>query len=205
MALDPKFTPAEFFNKALARDFSRDFQLRVLDIGNGFITEADNVFIKSATLPKYKIHNQSTDFMGMKFNIPGSAEFEGSDNWSVNFRCDLGFNIRHKIETWQQQIFTQFEQPLMPGSPNGGGTGEYNVPSMLRTVTMALHDRTGGWYRQYKLFGVYPVSFGDMKYEQNGTGKIMDLSVSLAYQWWELTQQKCPAGFQEPEPADVCP
>jgi len=205
MALEPNFLPRSFYEQALERDFSRDFQLRVIDIGNGFITEEDNVFIKTTSLPKYQIHNQPTNFMGMKFNIPGTAEYAGNEAWTVQFRCDLTFNIRHKIETWQHQIFTQFDQPELEIARGlRPGAGIYNVPSMERTATLALHDRSGKFYRQYSLIGVYPVSIGDMNYDQTGNGAIVDLPVTLAYQWWELDFIDCPEARMEPDVEDNC-
>ena len=195
MALEQIFTPGNFYNHAFGQDFSRDFQLRVLNIGNAnnkYIDESDNVFITTTSLPRYKIHNQQTPFMGMNFNIPGSADFEGNDNWAVTFRCDLPFNIRHAIETWQHQIFTQFMQPNINSSISGGGTGQYGIPDMDQTINLVLHDRTGQNYRHYTLFGCYPISIGEMTYDQRGTGKIQELPVTLAYQWWELTNRDYP-------------
>jgi len=193
--LENTFTPFNFYDHAFAQDFSRDFQLRVLNIGNAagkIITPEDNVFITTASLPKYKIHNQVVPFMGMNFNIPGTADFDGNAAWQVTFRCDLPFNIKHAIETWQHQIFTQFEQPNLPYSPDGGGTGQYNVPESSQTIELILHDRTGEAYRQYSLIGCYPVEVGDVSYNQTGEGKVQELPVTLAYQWWVLSKDNPP-------------
>jgi hypothetical protein len=195
MALEYMFQPKGFYDIAFEKDFSRDFQLRILNIGNRsnmLIQPEDNVFIMTASLPKYKIHNQPTKFMGMNFNLPGSADYEGNDAWTVKFRCDLPFDIRHAVETWQHQVFTQMEQPLLQSAVTGGGTGLYNLPDMGQTVEMILHDRTGNPYRQYKLVGCYPISIGEMTYDQTGNGTVRELEVTLAYQWWELIRDDYP-------------
>ena len=73
-----------FYNQALQKDFSRDFQMRVINIGpGGFIGKEDNVYITTATLPGYAIANQAVPFMGLQFNIPGGGNFPGSDGWNV--------------------------------------------------------------------------------------------------------------------------
>jgi len=184
------FKIQDFYQQAFERDFSRDYQLRVINIG-GVVGPEDNVLLKATVLPGYDITNIPTPFMGMQFNIPGSAKFTGNDAWSVEFRCDLNFDIRGKFEEWQRKIFNAIEDPNISDVP--GSTGAYNIPSVDQTIRLALHDRTGAFYRKYKLVGCYPKTIGPMTYNQaEGIGNIVNLPVVMAYQWWELEEVGMP-------------
>ena len=182
----PGFKIQDFYQQAFERDFSRDYQMRVINIG-GIIGPDDNVLLKATQLPGYEVTNIPTPFMGMQFNIPGSAKFPGNDAWNIEFRCDLNFDVRAKIEEWQRLIFNAIEDPNIAGAP--GSTGAYNIPSVDQTIRLALHDRTGAFYRKYKLVGCYPRTISPMAYNQaEGIGNIVVLPVIMAYQWWELEE-----------------
>lgn len=168
-----------FYTQALAKDFSRDYQMRVINMGpQGFITETDNVYITSSTLPGYAIANQAVPFMGVQFNIPGSANFPGSDAWAVTFRCDSQLNIREKILGWQKAVFDAFP------SSDTNSVGAYNPKGVSDYVTLAVLDRDANTVRGYRLVGCYPTLVGEMQYDTTGSGAIMTLPVTLAYQYW---------------------
>lgn len=177
------FKIVDFYEQALLRDFSRKYQLRVIGIG-GRLGPEDNVFIETASLPGYRINNIETPFMGMRFNIPGSAQFEGSANWTVRFRCDLNFDIRGIFEEWQRQVFNAVPDLNITNIPSS--TGYYHIPDVSQTIRLGLHDRNGTFYRKYMLVGVYPVNIGAQQYDQTDQGTLQTLEVSLAYQYWEL-------------------
>lgn len=167
-----------FYKQAVAKDFTRDFQLRVLHLGNDIITKEDNVYITSATLPGYQINNQTVPFMGLDFNIPGTAKFPGSSGWGVTFRSDAQLNIRQKLINWQAAIFSAF-----PDSANHS-SGAYNPVPESVTSLLQVQDRDGGVARAFELCGIYPVTVGDMSYDQTGGGAVVTFQATLAYQWW---------------------
>lgn len=168
-----------FYTQARNRDFSRDFQLRVVSIGPNVLTKDDNVFITTAVLPGYAITNVATPFMGLQFNIPGSGNFPGSDSWAVTFRSDQQLNIRQKLVNWQQTIFNAFPYTA------GESTGAYGPKYTESVATMTVFDRDGKEARGLRLIGIYPVTLGEMGYDQTGTGQIVTLQATLAYQYWE--------------------
>lgn len=167
-----------FYAQATQTDFSRDFQLRVLEMG-GILNDSDNVYITTANLPGYSISNIQTPFMGLDFNIPGSAKFPGSDSWAVTYRCDQQLNIRQKFVNWQSSIFNAF--------PNSAGqsTGNYAPKGMESVAKLVVHDRDGNPVRAFQLIGVYPVTIGEVSYDQTGNGAIATMTATMAYQWWE--------------------
>lgn len=168
-----------FYTQAVAKDFSRDFQMRVVSIGPGILTEKDNVYITTAVVPGYAIANQAVPFMGVQFNVPGSGNFPGSDAWSVTFRCDQGLNIREKILTWQKSIFNAF-----PGTA-GESIGAYGPKYSETIAKLTVFEKSGKEVRGIKLIGIYPTLVGELAYDQTGNGVPVTLPVTLAYQWWE--------------------
>lgn len=170
---------SDFYTQALNRDFSRDFSMRVIAVGpGGFINETDNVYITTATLPGYAIANQQIPFMGMNFNIPGSGNFPGSEGWKVVFRCDAQLNIREKIIGWQKTIFNSFPDD------ETNSTGAYNPKGNETYADLAVFDRTGATVRSIRLIGCWPQAVGEISYDSTGSGKEVNLDVTLAYQWW---------------------
>jgi len=168
-----------FYTQAVSKDFSRDFQMRVIEIGPGVLNEGDNVFITTTTLSGYEIANQQVPYMGLQFNVPGSGSFPGSNAWAVTFRCDQQLNIREKLITWQKAIFNSF-----PGTA-GESTGAYG-PKYTESVAKAtIFDRDGKEARGIRLVGIYPVTVGEVSYDATGNGAPVTIQATLAYQWWE--------------------
>jgi len=168
-----------FYKQAVARDFSRDFQMRVVRIGPGVLNENDNVFITSANLPGYAIHNHEVPFMGLGFNVPGSGHFPGSAGWAVTFRSDQQLNIREKLVTWQQSVFNAF-----PDSA-GESTGAYGPKYTESVADLTIFDRDGNEVRAMRLIGIYPVEIAALDYNTTGNGAVVEFAATLAYQWWE--------------------
>ena len=168
-----------FYNQALSKDFSRDFSMRVINIGpGGILTKDDNVYITTAILPGYAIANQQVPFMGLQFNIPGSGNFPGSDAWQVLFRCDAQLNIREKIIGWQKSVFNAF-----PDEANNS-VGAYGPKGIDTNVQLAVFDRDGGAVRAINLVGCYPTAVGEVAYDASAAGAVATMNVTLAYQWW---------------------
>lgn len=168
-----------FYTQAVSKDFSRDFQMRVVSIGPNVLTESDNVYITTANLPGYQINNQQVPYMGLQFNVPGTGSFPGSDSWQVTFRCDQQLNIREKLLTWQKTIFNAFPYTA------GESVGSYNPKYIESVASMTVFDREGKEARGLRLIGIYPVTVGEIGYNSTGSGAVVELQATLAYQWWE--------------------
>ena len=84
-------TIANFYDRALAREFSRDFLFKVLNItfqGGAIFNESELIYARTATLPARQITNLPTKYMGLQFNLPGVVMYPGSDNFRLKFYCD---------------------------------------------------------------------------------------------------------------------
>ncbi len=166
-------TIQDFYRVAQQRDFARDFQLRVLQLGDQTFSEDDLIYIRTANLPDRQIQNHQVPYMGLDFNVPGSVKYAGSDAWDVLFWADAKYQIREKLETWQKTIFNDVTS-----------TGDMTVPGVDRVVTLQFVDEQLGTVKKYQLFGVYIKNLGTINFDVQGTGAPREFTAQLAYQYW---------------------
>jgi hypothetical protein len=166
-----------FYQTAFRKDFARKNLFRVLAIETGSagiqFTENDLVYVTATSLPKRAINNVSVPFMGMKFNIPGTANYPGSEGWTVTFRMPQDLSIRRKLEYWTRATFD-----------DATSTGAYELRD-LGTVWLALMDKQGLPIKTYKMVGAYCVSLGDYALDITDAGSVVEQQATIAYQYWE--------------------
>ena len=165
-----------FYRVAQTRDFARQFQFRVVRFGNTGFGENDLVYIETASLPGRSITNQTVPYMGLPFNIPGTATYPGSTGYSVTFRCDQRYDIRNVLE---QNTFQTFNDET--------STGDYGTPSDSSVLIMQLFDKDMTTISEYTLYGVYVQAINDIAYNVGDSGTIVTMPVTLAYQFWRKT------------------
>lgn len=169
----------DFYRVAQQKDFARLFQFRVTQIGRTLLTEKDLVYLETASLPGRAINNVQVPYMGLGFNVPGTASYPGSDNYAVTFRCDAGYDLRSKLE---QELFRVFNDDT--------STGDYRIPGPDSILQFNLF--TGGndfeqaptTVRIYRLYGVYVKSIEPVQYDIKDNGALSMINASLAYQYW---------------------
>jgi hypothetical protein len=166
-------TIQDFYRVAQQRDFARDFQLRILQLGDLTFTEDDLLYIRTAALPGKEIANHAVPYMGLSFNVPGSVSYPGSDAWEVLFHVDAKYLIREKMEEWQRKVFD-----------DATSTGDMTVPGTDRVVTLQLVDEQLSTVKLYQLFGVYTKTLGPINYDLQGNGAPREFTATLAYQYW---------------------
>ena len=169
----------DFYQQASTRNFARDFQLRIDSIilgGNpDIITDTDLVFLKTAQLPGKTIAVQSAPFMGLTFNIPGSVQFDGTTSWQATFYCSQDYVLRDIVESIMKSTFSQ-----------RSSTG-YMQPRDLQAnkIVLSLVNDQFQVIRTYSLLGCFITNVGAMNYSVTGNGALVDLPVTIAYQYWE--------------------
>ena len=168
---------SDFYRAAQQRDFARQNQFRVLQLGNTNFGEQDFVYIETASIPGRTIVNQQVPFMGLDFNVPGTAKYPGSDAWNVVFRCDQNYNIRAVLES---MTFNTFD--------DGTSTGSYGTPANSSVITLNLIGKQMETIRQYTLYGAYVVSVPAMNYTLGDAGSVVTCETTLAYQYWRVTK-----------------
>jgi len=167
---------SDFYTSVQANDFARQFQFRVIQLANIAFSETSLVYVETANIPGRTINNIQVPFMGLNFNVPGTASYPGSDAWNVTFRCDQSYNIRAALE---DATIVTFD--------DSSSTGNYNIARSPSNIVLDLLDKTGAPIRQYTLFGAYVVSVGDMAYNLGDNGTIVTVPTTLAYQYWRIT------------------
>lgn len=167
---------SDFYRAVQKNDFARQFQFRVVQLANTNFTEEQFVYLETAALPGRTINNVSVPFMGLNFNVPGTASYPGSEGYEVTFRCDQNYNIRAVLEN---ATFNTFD--------DGTSTGDYNIARNSSVITLNLLGKNGSTIRQYTLYGAYVVTVGASNYNLGDNGAIVTVPATLAYQYWRVT------------------
>ena len=176
---DTKQLITDFYRVAQNRDFTRDFNFRLLSIDSGGTTsvsfnEDDLVYLKAAELPARQITNVSVPYMGLKFNIPGNASYPGSESYSLKFYADAKSQIRQKFEQWTRDTFD-----------DATSTGNYFTPKATSVIDMLQLDNQGKKIAQYQLVGVSVISCGPLAYNiSEGTGATVEFTATISYHYW---------------------
>jgi len=163
-----------FYLAAQQQDFARNFQFRIEQMPGLLASETQLVYLESATIPGRQIANIGVPFMGLQFNVPGTASYPGSDAWTVTFRCDQNYNIRKLLEN---NTFNTFNDQ--------SSSGNYDIPNPSSIVTISLLDKTFQSILRYNLIGAYIVSIGSTSHDIGDNGTIMKVEATLAYQYWQ--------------------
>jgi hypothetical protein len=169
----------DFYRVAQDKDFARIFQFRVTQIGTTVLTERDLVYLETASLPGRTVNNVQVPYMGLQFNVPGTASYPGSNGYAVTFRCDAGYDLRSKLE---QELFRTFNDDT--------STGDYSIPGPESILQLELF--TGGssfelsptTVRLYRLYGVYVQALADTQYDIKDNGSLSMINATLCYQYW---------------------
>jgi len=166
-----------FYSTVQRRDFARQFQFRVIQLANTNFGEDSLVYLETASLPGRAINNVQVPFMGLNFNVPGTASYPGSDSYAVTFRCDQKYDIRSVLEA---QTFNTFDDQT--------SSGDYNIARGTSVITLDLLGKDlNTTVRQYTLYGAYVVSVGESTYNLGDNGAIVTVPATLAYQYWRVT------------------
>jgi hypothetical protein len=173
----------DFYTAVQKNDFARQFQFRVVQLANTNFGEEQLVYLETASLPGRTINNIPVPFMGLQFNVPGTASYPGSDSYAVSFRCDQNYDIRATLEN---ATFNTFDDQV--------SRGDYNIARNSSTIILDLLGKNRSTIRQYTLYGAYVVSVGDIAYNLGDNGTIVTVPATLAYQYWRVTStQNAPA------------
>jgi hypothetical protein len=167
---------SDFYTAAQNNDFARQFQFRVVRLANTNFNDTQLVYVETANLPGREIVNVQVPFMGLNFNVPGTAQYPGSDAYNVTFRCDQSYNIRAALEN---ATFNTFD--------DGTSSGDYNIARNSSQIILSLLNKNGSSVRTYTLFGAYVKSVGESTYNLGDTGTIVTVPAVLAYQYWRVT------------------
>ena len=180
-------TIQDFYSLAAQSDFARLHQFRILEWrwnGSPVIDESTpgtghSLYLETASLPNRSIANTTMPFMGLNFNIPGLASYDGSSAYAVSFRCDSQYFLRHTMEYLSRSIFNDADS-----------MGDYNIASKNSYLTIGLLDKmlnpdiNGDGTTIYTLVGANLVSIGTIDYNLGDTGTTAKVNATLSYHYW---------------------
>lgn len=171
-------TIGNFYDRALAREFSRDFLFRVINItfaGGAIFDESELIYAKTATLPARGITNVQTKFMGLPFNIAGTVIYTGAESYAINFYCDAQSQLRNKFLAESRRIFD-----------DATSTGDYNIASRGNTITLVQLDKALEPISTFRLVGASVRNVGPISYNMaDGTGQPVAFDVNVSYHFFE--------------------
>lgn len=164
---------SDFLRVAAKRGIHRDYQFRIVQIGDTRFDEEDLVYIRSATIPDRQIASHQAKFMGLDFQIPGTASYPGSDGWDVRFYCDKRYEIRDKMELWSRETFD-----------DATSIGDLSIPGVEKVIEMQLLNDNLEVLKTYMLVGVGVRKLGTIEYIREGDGNLLEFTSSLAYHYY---------------------
>lgn len=169
-----KYGIQQFYQRAIQQGFARDFQFRVLNLGN-WITSDQILYLSSATMPGRTVNSIQVPYVGLNFQVPGTANYNSNSGWQVKFRCDETMNVRNALERWSRAIFDD--------RTTTGTTIPDNTPN--NNITMVAIDNLGNARKEITLIGAWIQQVGDLSYNLAGNGALVEVTATIAYQFWE--------------------
>ena len=175
-----------FYDKVQRLDFARLFQFRLIQFFDDSFSD-DLIYVEAATLPGRAINNVQVPFMGLQFNVPGTANYPGSAAYPVTFRCDASYNLRDRLES---KLFDTFDDDTSTGNYSiGEGSGTSAIADAgPNLIHLQLVDSKMKGIRNYKLIGAYLQSLGDFAYDIKDGGSIVTVAATIAYQYWRCDE-----------------
>jgi hypothetical protein len=160
-------------------DFSRQNQIRILDVGPGvpdyvrrdLIDLQGHYYATAVTVPGRSITNIQVPVAGFQFNVPGQATYEPNP-WPVTFRTPGDYYLRNSLERWS---FETMNEETMCGA--------FQFPCDTASLDIAVFTPGCQALKGYKLIGVYPQNVGLISYDQTAV-EVTTFDVALHYQWW---------------------
>jgi len=171
-------TIQNFFTRAAEKQFSRDFLFRVRQIdlvgGVSFNGDEDLVYARTAQLPGRTIENQTVNYYGQEFQLPGRATYQGADGYSIEFYHDEDCELRTKFEAASRAVFN-----------NETSTGQYGMPGDESVINLVQIDKELNDVRNIELVGASIRDIGDIGYSiADGTGEVVNFEVTFAYHFY---------------------
>jgi hypothetical protein len=177
-----------FYNIAQQKQFSRDIFMRVKQIalpGLSLNGESDLVYARTATRPGRDIQNKNVRFGGQNFNLNGTADYPGSESYSIEFYCDQDLDLRKKLERASR---TAFNNETTSGSMCLSGPENYIILDVLK-INCGVGNASGGGLQvaqTVKLVGASIRNVGELSYSiAEGTGDVVNFTSTFSYHFYE--------------------
>lgn len=177
---DVTSTIQRFYEVAQERDFSRDCFFRILSISFGdgskvTFDEDDLIYAKGGKIPGREITNQQVSFMGLQFNVSGTAKYPGSESYNIRFYADEKSILRDKLEEASREVFD-----------DATSTGNYHISKASAVIDLVQLDPQFNIVKHYQLIGVSFRKIDDIEYKYDGDGKTVEISCNISYHYYNV-------------------
>lgn len=156
----------------IIRDISRPY-LFLISIPYLDRDEKVTAFARSTTLPAYTISVVEVPFQTQKWRIAGTAQFDGK--WSVNFLCDEGHALRHKLISWMSKAYD-------PSIMRNGAPSEYKADN-IRVIQL---DRGSQAVVQYQFVGMFPTNVANIAVAHAQSDEPESFDCEFTYDYWTM-------------------
>lgn len=168
-----------FYRVATTRGFSKDYLARVTNIkfSNGFVLEPDDlIYIKSFSLPSFKVQVAEHKFQGFNYMEPGNVEYNKGNYITITFYADQYLTLRLFFEKLvDAQRGRQFSD-----------IGDAFVKSSENTMTISIMDENLVAKQKFILEQVFVVDIGNMPYDVAGSGKVQEMTITFGYSLYNM-------------------
>lgn len=176
----------DFYTAATARGFSRDYQLRVVQIGT-ITDDTTLVYARTAQLPARTIETQVLGFKGFKLNVPMQVTYDNTA-WTLKIYCDEAMLIRQAFEKTSIDTFNEHTMRAIQDD---------------RMIQLNVLNDQGDTVMIYKIYGIIIQKIGEILYELGGNGTPQSFDITFAYQYWTSESVKISAKDKSQGPLTV--
>jgi hypothetical protein len=187
-------TITDFYSQAVARDFSRDFLFRIINInfggGSSNLSEQDLIYATAASIPSRTINNIEVPYRGLTFNVPGSVKYGSSADYKIKFYCDANADLYTNFIRESRRVFQDADgtgDANRPPTAEGinGTTGDYRIAGQGAFIRFAQIDKALRPIKNFDLIGVSIREVGPIEYKiADGKGDVVSFDVSIAYHYY---------------------
>lgn len=168
-----------FYDRAIKKGFARDFQFRVTKLLSVSLDKEDSelLYLNTATLPGRTVSVVNVPYLGLDFRVPGVASYSGSNAWAVSLKCDESLGLVDTLTEWNALAYND-------KTSTGHNIPDRDESNLIKLVSL---DGRGNATREITLFGAWLTSLGDISYTLAGTGAVVSINATFAYQYWRIT------------------
>jgi hypothetical protein len=188
----------DFYTTATKYGLARNNMFRVKSISNNIFqpgTDELLVFAKSGSIPSRVINTAKVSFKSFDFVVPMNASYPENQGWSIEFYCDNSYIIRSMLEQWSKGTFNEH------GHFRDMQWHNCDIELVLLDVSSDIGDPydpdpiNSGEDREtmsYTLRGCFPLNIGAMSYNSTGSGEVVSMQTTLAFQYVESNNNAAP-------------
>jgi hypothetical protein len=167
------------YNVFKQHDFSRSFQLRILDMNNvpsyvqqELIGSEGRLYATTYVVPGRSIQNIEIPYQGFQFKLPGQVSYDSPNPWTITFRTPGDYLVRNALERWS-----------FATANDETSCGEFNLPCANTTIDIAVLSPKCQVIRVYRLHGVYIQNISEIAYNQENV-EGTTFTAAFHYQYW---------------------